>query len=44
MGTTRYYSRYIKVLLTPYKGAITIGGIDLSLMCFKFCKPIYSQS
>ena len=31
MGTTRYYCRYIKVLLTPYEGAITIGGIDLML-------------
>ena len=28
MGTTRYYCRYIKALLTPYEGAITIGGID----------------
>ena len=32
MGTTRYYCRYIKVLLIPYQGAITIGGIDLSNM------------
>ena len=29
MGTTRYYCRYIKVLLTLYSGAITIRGIDL---------------
>ena len=32
MGTTRDYCRYTKVLLTPYQGAITIRGIDLSNM------------
>ena len=29
MGITRDFCRYIKALLTPYQGAITIGGIDL---------------
>ena len=31
MGITRDYSRYSKALLSPYQGAITIRGIDLSL-------------
>ena len=30
MGTTRDYCRYIKALLSPCLGAITIGGIDLT--------------
>ena len=32
MGTTRDYCRYIKALLIPYSGAITIGGIDLTYL------------
>ena len=30
MGTTRDYDRYMKALLTPYKGAITLGGLTES--------------
>ena len=29
MGTTGNYCRYVKALLAPYYGAMTIGGIDL---------------
>ena len=29
MGNTRDYGRYIKALITPFSGAITIGRMDL---------------
>ena len=32
MGSTGDYCRYIKALLTPYLGAVAVGGIDL--ICF----------
>ena len=39
MGTTRDYCRYTEALLTPYEGAFTIGGIDLSFTMMLSNRP-----
>ena len=42
MGTTRNYCRLIKALLTPYKGAITIEGVDLKPNSILNLEGLYS--